>query len=52
MSRLQGEKERLNAQYLERSAEMDGRVKKLEGERQRADLDHARAIREKDSTID
>lgn len=52
INKYQTEKERHGELFKERINEYENRVKKLESEKQRSDLDHSRALREKEGVID
>lgn len=49
---MQLEKDRLNDQYRERVSEYEGRLKRVESDRQRLDLEHSRAMRDREGQID
>ena len=52
LQRVSSEKDRLAEQFKERLADQDARLKKLESDKQRSDIEHSRVIRDKDGTID
>ncbi len=52
MQRVQIEKDRMNEQYRERTSEYESKIKKLENDRQRIDLEHGRAIRDREGALD
>lgn len=52
LQKVQSEKERLAEQSRERVNDYESRLKRLENERQRSELDTSRALREKDGVID
>jgi prefoldin subunit 5 len=50
--RLQQEKDRMTDQFKDRLTDYESKLKRLEGERQRMDLEHSRVLREKEAQSD